>query len=115
MNQATGSIAVINIVTTIKATNTTAIITNPTIDIKTIDATIALDTTTRTQKAQSPMTRTMIASAIISRKRATRPCTMTSPLCRVPAIHPEEGVDLVPDLLCILALDLALAQASPLC
>ncbi len=37
---------------------------------------------------------------------------MTSPLCRTPAIHPEEGVDLVPDLLCALALVLALAQAA---
>jgi hypothetical protein len=37
---------------------------------------------------------------------------MTSPLRQVPAIHPEEGVDLVPDLLCALALVLALAQAA---
>jgi hypothetical protein len=37
---------------------------------------------------------------------------MTSPLCRAPAIYPEEGVDLVPDLLCALALVLALAQAA---
>jgi hypothetical protein len=37
---------------------------------------------------------------------------MTSPLCRAPAICPEEGVDLVPDLLCALALVLALAQAA---
>ncbi len=37
---------------------------------------------------------------------------MTSPLCRVRAIHPEEGVNLVPDLRCTLALVLALAQAA---
>ncbi len=37
---------------------------------------------------------------------------MTSPLCRAPAICPEEGVDLVPDLLCTLALVLALALAQ---
>ena len=37
---------------------------------------------------------------------------MTSPLCQVPAIRPEEGVDLVPDLLCTLALVLALALAQ---
>jgi hypothetical protein len=30
----------------------------------------------------------------------------------VPAIHPEEGVNLVPDLLCALALVLALAKAA---
>ncbi len=37
---------------------------------------------------------------------------MTSPLCQAPAIRPEDGVDLVPDLLCTLALVLALAQAA---
>ncbi len=35
---------------------------------------------------------------------------MTSPLCQAPAICPEKGVDL--DLLCALALVLALAQAA---
>jgi hypothetical protein len=68
--------------------------------------------TTRTQRAPSSTTRRMIASMITSRKRATRPCIMTSPLCQAPAICPEEGVDLVLDLLCILALGLALAQAA---
>jgi hypothetical protein len=60
------------------------------------------------------MTRRMIASVIISRKRAMRPCIMTSPLCPEPAICPEEGVNLVPDHLCtiVLALGLALAQAA---
>jgi hypothetical protein len=58
------------------------------------------------------MTRRMIASAITSRKRAMRPCIMTSP--QAPAIRPKEGVDLVPDHLCtlVLALGLALAQAA---
>jgi hypothetical protein len=37
---------------------------------------------------------------------------MTSPLCQAPAIFPEEGVDLVPDLLRALVLGLALAQAA---
>jgi hypothetical protein len=37
---------------------------------------------------------------------------MTSPLCWAPAIHQKEGVDLIPDLLCALALILALAQAT---
>jgi hypothetical protein len=37
---------------------------------------------------------------------------MTSPLCQALAIHPEEGVDLVPDLLHALVLGLALAQAA---
>ncbi len=37
---------------------------------------------------------------------------MTSPLCQAPAILPEEGVDLVQDLLHALVLSLALAQAA---
>jgi hypothetical protein len=37
---------------------------------------------------------------------------MTSPLCQAPAICPEEGVNLVPDILHVLALVLALAQAA---
>jgi hypothetical protein len=52
----------------------------------------------------------MIASAITSRKRVTRPCIMTSPLCQAPC--PEEGVDLVPDHLHALGLALTLAQAA---
>jgi hypothetical protein len=81
MNQATVSIAVINIATIIKATNVTAMIANLTIIIEMINATITLDATTRTQRAPSPSTRRMIASTITPRKRATRPCIMTSPLC----------------------------------
>jgi hypothetical protein len=78
-----------------------------TIVIETISATIALDAMTRTQRAPSLMTRRMIAGTITSRKRAARPCIMTSPLCQVPPICPEEGVNIVPDLL----RGLALAQA----
>jgi hypothetical protein len=37
---------------------------------------------------------------------------MTSPLCQAPAIRPEEGVDLVPDLLCALTLVVVLAQVA---
>ncbi len=37
---------------------------------------------------------------------------MTSPICQAPAIHPEEGVDLVQDLLPALVLGLTLAQAA---
>ncbi len=37
---------------------------------------------------------------------------MTSPLCQAPEICPEEGVNLVQDLLCALVLGLALAQAT---
>jgi hypothetical protein len=37
---------------------------------------------------------------------------MTSPLCQALAICLEEGVDLVPDLLCALVLVLALTQAA---
>ena len=51
-------------------------------------------------------------STIISRKRVTRPCTMTGP--QALTICPKEGVDLVPDHLCalILVLGPALAQAA---
>ena len=52
----------------------------------------------------------MIASTITSRKRVTRPCTMTSPLCQAPAGCPEKGVNV--DLVCALALVLALVQAA---
>jgi hypothetical protein len=83
-----------------------------TILIKMISVAIALEVTTRTQKAPSPMTRRMIASAITPRKGATRPCTMTSPPSQALAIHPEKEVDLVQDLLCALDLGLALAQAA---
>jgi hypothetical protein len=37
---------------------------------------------------------------------------MTSSLCQAPAIRPKEGFNLVPDLLCVLDLGLALAQAA---
>jgi hypothetical protein len=112
MNQATVNIAVVNIAAIIEVTNVVAMIANPTIVIKTINTMIALNATTRTQRAPSPMTKRMITSAITSRKRATRPCIMTSPLCQAPAICPEEGGNLVPDLLCLLPLGLALAQAA---
>jgi hypothetical protein len=48
MNQATVSIAVVNIATIIEATDATAMIDNPTIVIKTIGVTIALKVTTGT-------------------------------------------------------------------
>jgi hypothetical protein len=89
-----------------------ATIADLTIIIKTIDAMIVVDATTRMQGTTSPTTKRMIASTITSRKRVTRPCTMTSPLCRALAIRPEQGVDLVPDLLRALALILALTQAA---
>jgi hypothetical protein len=114
VNQATINITVVNIATTIEATDATTIIEDPTIAIKTINTTIALNATTRTRGATSPMTRRMIPGMITSRKRATRPCIMTSPLSQVPAIFLEEGVALVPDHLCALglALCLPLAQAA---
>jgi hypothetical protein len=85
---------------------------NPTIVIKMIGITIALEVTTRTQKAPSPTTRRMIASAITPRKGAMRPCMMTSPPCQAPAICPEKEVDLVQDLLHALTLGPALARAA---
>jgi hypothetical protein len=73
---------------------------------------MVVDTMIRMLGTTSPTTRRMTASAITSRKRATRPCTMASPLCQAPAICPEEGVNLVPDLLPALTLVLSLAQAA---
>jgi hypothetical protein len=85
---------------------------NLTIIIEMIGTTIVLDVTTMTQGAISPTKRRMIASVITSRKRVTRPCTMTSP--QAPAICLKEGVNLIPDHLCalVLVLGLALAQAA---
>jgi hypothetical protein len=80
MNQATSSIVATSTLTTIKVTNAIAMTNYPTILIKMIDATIVLVATVRTLSATSPTKRRMIAIAITSRKRATRPYTMTSPL-----------------------------------
>jgi hypothetical protein len=110
MNQATSSIFATSIATIIVATNTIATTADLTIVI--INTTIALVTTIRTQSAASPTKRRMIASAITSRKRATRPCTMTSPLCRARATCLEKGVALAQELLCALVLSLSLAQAA---
>jgi hypothetical protein len=112
VNQATSSIVATNIAITIKATNVIATIVDLTIIIKTIDAMIKVSAMTRTQRATSPTTKRMIATVITPRKRATRPCILTSLLCQALAMHPEEGVNLVQDLLCALVLDLALAQAA---
>jgi hypothetical protein len=111
VNWATVSIAVVTTVTIIEATNAIATITDLTTIIERTNATIALDVTTRTWKVPSPMTKRMITSTITPRKRATRPCIMTSPLSRAPVICPEKEVDLVQDLLRALNLGLALAQA----
>ncbi len=80
MNQATSSIVATSIATIIKATNAVAMTADLTIIIKTIDAMIDLVAMIRTRRAASPTKRRMIASVITSRKRATRPCSMTSPL-----------------------------------
>jgi hypothetical protein len=85
-------------------------IANLIIVIQMINAMIVVDASTGTQGTTSPTTRRMIASAITSRKKVTRPCTMTSPLRQAPAIHSEKGVNL--DLLCALALVPALARAA---
>ncbi len=95
VNQATTSIAVATTVTIIKATDSTAIIADLIIVIETINAMIVVDAMTRTWRTASPTTRRMIASVITSRKRVTRPCTMTSPLCRAPAVRPEKGSILI--------------------
>jgi hypothetical protein len=110
VNQATSSTIATNIAITIEVTNVIATIANLIIVIETINAMIVVDAMTRMQGTASPTTRRMIASAITSRKRVTRPCTMTSPLCQAPAVCPEKGVNL--DLLCALAPVLALAQAA---
>jgi hypothetical protein len=110
VNQATSSTVATNIAITFKVTDGIAMITGLIIIIKKIDAMIAVDITTRTRGTASPTTRRMIASVITSRKRVTRSCTMTSPLHQAPAVRLENGVDL--NLLCMLTLILALAQAA---
>ena len=62
VNQATVSIAVTNTAITIKATDVIASIADLIIVIKTIDAMIVVNVTTRTQRATSPTTRRMITS-----------------------------------------------------
>jgi hypothetical protein len=81
VNQTTSRIVATSIATIIKATNAIATTAGLTIGIKMINTTIALVTTVRPQRAASPTKRRMITSAITSRKRAMRPCKMTSPLC----------------------------------
>jgi hypothetical protein len=68
MNQATSSIVATNIAITIEATNVIATIANLNIVIKTIDAMIMVNATTKTQRATSPTTRRMIASMILQEK-----------------------------------------------
>jgi hypothetical protein len=81
MNQATGSIVVVNFAKPIKATDAITRIADLTIIIEMIDTTITLNSMTRTQRAPSPTPRRMIAGTITQRKRETRPCIMTSTLC----------------------------------
>ncbi len=109
--QATGRI-VARIATIIEATNANATTDDPIIIIKIIDTTITLITKTRTTRATSPMRRRMIASMITSRKRVTRPCTMTSPLNWAWTPHPEKRVALVQDLLLAFVPVLALTWAA---
>jgi hypothetical protein len=106
--QATGSI-VRRITTTIEATNAIATTNDLIIIIKKIDAMITLVTKTRTTRTKSPRRRRMIASAITSRKRAARPCIITSPLHRVQTPPLEKGVAHVQDLLLALIPILTLA------
>jgi hypothetical protein len=110
VHQATISITVVTIWAIVKAASAIATITKLFIVIGTTNTMIALDMTTRTQKAPGPTTRRMIASVITPRKRAMRPCIMTSPLSQALTICPERGVDLLQDLLHALNLGLALAQ-----
>jgi hypothetical protein len=81
VNQATSSIVATIIVTTVEATNAIVMTDNLTIVIKTINNMIVLVAAIKTSKTASPTRKRTIASAITSRKRATRLCTMTSPLC----------------------------------
>jgi hypothetical protein len=68
MNQATSSIIATNIAITIKATDTIVTITDLIIRIETIDATIALDATTRTQRAPNLMTRRISQAQSLQKK-----------------------------------------------
>jgi hypothetical protein len=112
VHQATIRVTVVTIWTIVKAASAIATITKLLFVIGTTNTMIALDMITRTQKAPGPTTRRMIASAITPRKRAMRPCIMTSPLSQALTICPERGVDLLQDLLHALNLGLALAQAA---
>jgi hypothetical protein len=73
LNRATSSTVATDIEITIKATNVIATIAYLIIIIKTINAMIVVNVTTRTRGTTSPTTRRMIASTITSRNRATRP------------------------------------------
>jgi hypothetical protein len=77
--QAIGSI-VTRIPTIIEAINAIAMTNDMTIVTEIINATIILIAKTRTKRTKSPTRRRMIASAITSRKRVTKPYTTTSPL-----------------------------------
>ncbi len=94
VNRATSSIVATSIATIIEGANTVATIADLTIVIETIDITIILIAAIKTQRTASPTKTRMITSVITSTKRPMRPCTMTSPLCRAQATHPEKGVTL---------------------
>ncbi len=108
---ATSSI-IARIATTIKATNAIMMTDDMTIVNEMIDTAITLIAKTRTTRTKSPMRIRMIASAITSRKIATRPCIMTSPLCQVQIPHQKKGVTPIQDLVLALVLVLALAGAA---
>ena len=110
VNQATSSTVATNIAITFKVTDGIAMITGLIIIIKTIDAMIVVNAMTRMQGTASPTTRRMIASAITSRKRVMRPCTMTSPLHQAQTLFPVKGVAPIQVLLLALAPVLALAK-----
>jgi hypothetical protein len=112
VNQATSSIVATSTTTIIKATNVIVTTKDPTFVIKKINATIILIAMIRSLRTASPTKRRIIASAITSRKRVIRPCTMTSPLHQARTPCPEKGVALAQDLLCTLIFGLALAQAA---
>ncbi len=112
MKWATSSIFATNIMTFIKGTNAIVTTDNPTIVIKMIDATIVLVAMTRSLRTASPTRRRMIASVISPRKRVTRPCTTTSPLCWAQTPYPKKGVALAQDFFRALGLGLAHAWAA---
>jgi hypothetical protein len=76
--------------TTIKATYVISMTNNMTVAIETINTKITLIAKTRTTRTKSPTRRRMIASAISSRKRVTRPCTTTSPFHQAWTLCPEK-------------------------
>jgi hypothetical protein len=110
MTQTTG-IIIARTMTTIKVTSAIATNANMIVAIETFDATITLVTKRRTAR-EGPTRRKMTANAITSKRRTTRSCTTTTPLCQARTFCQEIGVTPCQGLLFAHAPILALAQTA---